>query len=53
MDKVLNEVNGWVQAPFTSPVDLWNLFLLSGLVLVFIMVWMMILYHIRIASQGV
>ncbi len=50
-DSVINEVKGWVEAPFVSSVSILDLFLMTGLVMVFIAVWGMILYHIRLAGK--
>lgn len=48
----VDDVKGWTLAPFTQRLNLLDLFLLTGLVLVFIAMWMLILYHIRLASEG-
>lgn len=48
----VDDVKGWTLAPFTSRLNLLDLFLLTGLVIVMVIMWMMILYHIRLASEG-
>jgi hypothetical protein len=39
-----------LSAPFAGPLDLEDLFLITGVVIIFIAVWMMILYSVRQAA---
>jgi ABC-type antimicrobial peptide transport system permease subunit len=42
----------WLNTPFTSPMSPWSVALLVGIVLVAIIGWNLILYHIRIAAES-
>ena len=53
MGNVVSKVLGWLNEPFTTPLDTKAIFLLVGIVAVSIIVWNMILYHIRIAAQEI
>jgi hypothetical protein len=53
MSGVISEVKGWAEAPFAGSVNLLDLFLLTGAVLVFIAAWGLILFHIRVAAQEI
>ena len=50
MVQVWDDLLAMLKAPFIGDVDIWHLFLLIGLVLFFIAVWVMILNHVRLAS---
>lgn len=41
-----------LKAPFVGDLDLWHLFLLVGLVLIFAAVWAVILHRFRTLSIG-
>ena len=41
----------WLQTPFTQSMSPTDVFLLVGVVLVAIILWNLILYHIRIAAE--
>lgn len=43
----------WLNAPFKRPMSITSLFLLVGFVLVAIVLWNLILYHIRIAAETI
>lgn len=43
----------WLNKPFTTPLSSAEIFLLVGVVLVAILLWNLILYHIRIAAEAV
>jgi hypothetical protein len=43
----------WINKPFTTPLDPMDVFLLVGIVLVAIISWNLILYHIRIAAETI
>jgi hypothetical protein len=47
---IVQEVRDWIDQPFKAPIDLASLFLITGMVLVFIGAWSLILYHVRIAA---
>ena len=43
----------WLDEPFTTPLDTTQIFLIVGIVAVSIVLWNMILFHVRIAAQEV
>lgn len=43
----------WINAPLTQPMSPSGLFLLVGIVIVAILLWNLILYHIRIAAEAI
>lgn len=47
----IKEMRDWIEAPFIGAVSVQTLFLLTGLVLVFILMWNIILFHIRSAAE--
>jgi hypothetical protein len=49
----LDEVWSFLNTPFTSPLDPTALFLIVGTILVAIVLWNLILYHIRIAAETI
>jgi hypothetical protein len=51
MGSVITAITSWVNAPFTTPLNVKDLFLMTGLCLVFILAWLMILYHVRLAAE--
>ena len=50
---IATEAKDILTAPFKQRLDILHLFMLTGIVLVSVMVWMMILYHIRIAAETI
>ena len=48
---IWDEVKKVFAAPFSGEVDMVHLFLLIGVILVFIVAWMFILAHIRSAAM--
>lgn len=42
----------FLKSPFARDLDMLHLFLLVGIVLIFIVGWLMILNHIHIAAMG-
>lgn len=50
---VVNEVREWVNTPIVGTVDPMHLFFVTGLVLVSLILWMMILAHIRLAAEAI
>lgn len=53
MGGALNEVWTFLQTPFSSPMDATSLFLIVGTILIAIVVWNLVLYHIRIAAETI
>lgn len=49
----INDVWEWLNTPFTTPMDPVSVFLLVGSVIIAIMMWNLILYHIRIAAETI
>jgi hypothetical protein len=49
----INAVLSWINTPFTSPMNKQDVFLLVGTILVAIVVWNFVLYHIRIAAETI
>ena len=45
------EVWAWLNRPLTTPLSLWSVGKLVGGVLIAMIVWNLILYHIRIAAE--
>jgi hypothetical protein len=43
----------WLNAPFSTPLDPVSVFLLVGIVLVAIIGWNFVLYHVRIAAETI
>jgi hypothetical protein len=43
----------WINTPLTTPLSPWSLGLAVGVVLVAILAWTFILYHIRIAAEAI
>ena len=53
MQKLVNDVLAILKAPLVNQLDITHLFLLTGLILVFIAAWIMILQHVRLAAAEV
>jgi hypothetical protein len=51
MKNLLSNILAILKAPVAGELDTVHLFLLTGLILVFIAAWIMILNHIRVASE--
>ncbi|HEY1410807.1 MAG TPA: hypothetical protein VGF36_01640 [Rhodopila sp.] len=43
----------FINAPFTTPLDPVDLFLIVGIVLVSVVLWNLILWHVRIAAETI
>lgn len=43
----------WLNTPFTTPMSPWSVALLVGVVLVSVIAWNLLLYHIRIAAESI
>ena len=53
MGDALNQVWSFLNTPFSSPMDATSLFLIVGTILIAIVVWNLLLYHIRIAAETI
>ena len=51
MKSIWNNIVAILKAPLTNDLDTTHVFLLTGLILVFIAAWIMILQHIREAAM--
>jgi hypothetical protein len=51
-DGITSTMN-WLNAPFTEPMSPTGLFLIVGVILVAIIAWNLILYHVRIAAETI
>jgi hypothetical protein len=49
----INDVWEWLNTPFSTPMSAMTVFALVGSVIVAIMAWNLILYHIRIAAETI
>jgi len=49
----IKSVFSWINAPFTHPMNPATLFLIVGVIIVSILAWNMILYHIRLAGETI
>lgn len=49
----IDDVWEWLNTPFSSPMSPWTLVLIVGVILVGIIFWNLILYHIRIAAETI
>jgi hypothetical protein len=53
MGNAFQSLWGWLNKPFQTPMAPTDLFLLVGVVLIAILAWNMILYHVRIAAEAI
>jgi hypothetical protein len=53
MGDAIQRVKDWIDAPFIGSASPSDVFLLVGIVLVAIVVWNLVLYHIRIAAESI
>ena len=53
MSKLWDDIANVLKAPFVGDLDLMQLFLLVGVVLLFATAWAFILYHLRLAAAEV
>ena len=51
--EIVEDVRAMVEAPFVGSLDLTQIFLLTGIVLVFILAWILILAHVRAAAETI
>jgi hypothetical protein len=49
----VDDVWEWLNTPFSSPMSPWVLMLMLGVILVGIIFWNLVLYHIRIAAETI
>jgi hypothetical protein len=49
----IGSVVQWLKEPFTTPLDPMSLFLIVGVILVSIIMWNFILFHIRLAAETI
>ena len=49
----ISAVWNWINRPLNEPVDPMDVFMLVGIVIVAIIAWNLILYHIRIAAETI
>jgi hypothetical protein len=49
----INDVWEWLNTPFNTPMNMVDVFLLIGTVIIAVMAWNLILYHIRIAAETI
>lgn len=49
----ITDVWNWLNEPFTSPLSPTGLFLIVGAIIVAIILWNLILYHVRLAAETV
>lgn len=50
MKKAWDEIFALLKAPFVGDLDVWHLFLLVGVVLIFAAVWGIILHYVRLTA---
>lgn len=43
----------WINKPFTTPLSTINIFLIVGVIIIAIILWNIILFHIRIAAEEI
>jgi hypothetical protein len=53
MGDAFNSVWGWLNEPFTSKLSPVGIFALIGTILVAMLLWNLILYHMRIAAEAI
>lgn len=51
--KIFQDIKDVASAPFSEELDLYHLFLLIGIILVFVMAWLFIIAHIREGGRAV
>lgn len=52
MNSVFASLSTWFKAPFTQEMDAVHVFLLVGLVIVSIVLWLIVLSHLRNVTMG-
>lgn len=51
MGQTFDNIIEMLKAPFVGDLDLWHLFLLVGVVLIFAAIWAVILHYVRITAM--
>jgi len=51
--QIFDDINEILKAPFVGNLDIKHLFLLVGLVIIFITAWIFVLQHIRTAAMEI
>ena len=51
--QIFQDIKDVAAAPFSEELDLWHLFLLIGIILVFVMAWLFVIAHMREAGKAV
>lgn len=53
MASIWTDIKDTLTAPFVGELDLAHLFLLIGVILIFILLWMLVINHIAIAAAEI
>jgi hypothetical protein len=53
MSDALSRVWAWLNRPFSTPMSPVDIGLLIGVILIAILFWNLLLYHIRIAAESI
>jgi hypothetical protein len=53
MGNAVTETWSWINRPFTTPLDPMSIFLIVGIIMVAIVAWNLVLYHIRLAGEAI
>jgi len=53
MGQLWTDIVNLIKAPFVGDLDLWQLFMVVGAVIIFAALWVFILNHIRLAGMEV
>lgn len=53
VQQAIQNIWGWLNQPFTQAMSPTDVFLLVGVVIIAIILWNLILYHIRIAAETI
>lgn len=53
MANVVSDVRSWFEEPIVGQVDPVHLFLLTGIVIVSVVLWNLILMHVRLAAEEI
>jgi len=51
MGAAISEFKDWLDTPFKTPLSPWGVTILVGTVLVAILAWNFIIYHVRVAAE--
>lgn len=49
----ITEFDDWLKTPFKTPMSIGSVALLVGVILVSILIWNMVIYHVRIAAEAI